>query len=178
MVVSDGRLPAQGNGQHGLPEPSSGKLQTWPFCPTAAHLHYSLFKIWLGLFCSFLSGLHFALTPLTSPLSHTHSLLASEIRALKICQCQEHKDSENHNAKQRTVPPFGPVRAVVLSAYCYLKRKRQNSLIPPSFLKVYFPALCISFASAIILADSAPRVVKLIAGDKLHKRILVIKGFR
>jgi len=30
----------------------------------------------------------------------------------------------------------------------------------------------------IILADFALRAVKLITGDKLHKRILVIKGCR
>lgn len=95
---------------------SAGKLQTLALYITLGHLHYGLFLILPGLFCSFLSGLHFILTPLTSPLSHTHSLQVFEIRVLKICQCREHKDfNENkNNANQRTVPPFGPLRAVFL----------------------------------------------------------------
>lgn len=65
---------------------------------------------------------------------------------------------------------------------CCLKRKRQHSQISHSwlffFFLMYFTALCISLAAVIILADFALRAVKLITGDKLHKRILVIKGCR
>lgn len=107
---------------------SSAKLQTLAFYITLGPLHYCLFKILLGLFCPFLSSFHFVLTPLTGPLSHMPSLHVFEMRVLKICQCQEHKDfnkNKNH-ANQRTIPLFSSLRAVFILIYLLFKKEETN----------------------------------------------------
>lgn len=107
---------------------SSAKLQTLVFYTTFGPLHYRLFLVLLGLFCPFLSSLHFVLTPLTGPLSYITSLHVFEIRVLKICQCQEHKDfnSNKNHKKQRTVPLFGSLRAIFLFIYLLFKKEETN----------------------------------------------------
>lgn len=107
---------------------SSAKLQTLAFYITFGPLHYCLFLILLGLFCPFLSSLHFVLIPLTGLLSYTPSLHVFEIRVLKICQCQEHKDfnSNKNHENQRTVPLFGSLRAAFLFIYLLFKKEETN----------------------------------------------------
>lgn len=107
---------------------SSTKLQTLAFYITLGSLHYCLFKILPGLFCPFLSSLHFVLTALTGLLSHMPSLHVFEMRVLKICQCQEHKDYNNNknHANQRTIPLFGSLRAVFIFIYLLFKKEETN----------------------------------------------------
>lgn len=73
-AASGGKLAAQ------IPRTfSSGKLQTLAFYITLGHLHYGPFLNTAGFIFSFLSSLHFILTPLTSPLSHSpYKCLKSE----------------------------------------------------------------------------------------------------